>query len=242
MNINLWDKIKIGFAAMFGGVAGLVKALLNWFNNKVLSRIKDKETATKYVQDIRDVRFYLCAIFARHTEWMSDERRKAADMTLAAIDALCAALEDWQVTPEELDKLVDAVKAAVDAWKVAKKKRLQIVTVSVWLLLGSVLAMAAALTGCKTYYENVGVRVRAGEITAPIEVSEPTSSTNARFLFFLNGVDLYAAKGSTVEMTYNSVSSGSWLTSATTQSVAVVVSPVCSQTNNLSGDAEAGNR
>ena len=85
--------------------------------------------------------------------------------------------------------------------------------------------MAVALAGCKTYYENVGVRVRAGEITAPIEVSEPTSSANVRFLFFLNGVDLYAAKGCEVKMNYCAVSAGTWLTSATTQSVEVVVTP-----------------
>lgn len=79
--------------------------------------------------------------------------------------------------------------------------------------------------GCKTYYENAGMRVRAGEVTAPIELSEPTSSTNVRFLFFLNGVDIYATKGSAVSMKYCSVKGGTWLTSATTQAVEVVVTP-----------------
>lgn len=100
-------------------------------------------------------------------------------------------------------------------------KRLHIVTVFATLLLSS----ACCLLGCKTYFENAGMRVRAGEITAPIEVSEPTTSCNIRFLFFLNGVDLYATKGSEVRMCYTSVKSGNWLTSATTQTVEVAVTP-----------------
>ena len=97
--------------------------------------------------------------------------------------------------------------------------RLQIVTAC------AVFCLASLVLGCKTYYENAGMRVRAGSVTAPIEVSEPTSSTNIRLLFFLNGVDLYAAKGSAVEMRYYAANGGSWLTSATTQSVEVVVTP-----------------
>lgn len=90
--------------------------------------------------------------------------------------------------------------------------------------------------GCKTYYENAGVRVRAGEVTAPIELSEPTSSTNVRFLFFLNGVDIYATKGSAVSMKYCSVKGGTWLTSATTQAVEVVVTPW--PTNGVDGSSK----
>ena len=95
----------------------------------------------------------------------------------------------------------------------------------------AVFCLASLVLGCKTYYENAGMRVRAGEITAPIELSEPTSSTNIRFLFFLNGVDLYATKGSEVRMRYTSVKDGNWLTSATTQAVEVAVKPVAASTN-----------
>ena len=104
--------------------------------------------------------------------------------------------------------------------------RLQIVTAC------AIFCLASLVLGCKTYYENAGMRVRAGEVTAPIELSEPTSSTNVRFLFFLNGVDLYATKGSSVNMKYCSVKEGTWLTSATTQAVEVVVTPL--PTNDLS--------
>ena len=93
--------------------------------------------------------------------------------------------------------------------------------------IGAAIAVAALclFAGCKSYYENAGMRVRTGEVTAPIELSEPTSSMNIRFLFFLNGVDLYSTKGSEVRMKYYSAKAGSWLTSATTQSVEVAILP-----------------
>lgn len=93
--------------------------------------------------------------------------------------------------------------------------------------------VVCVFAGCKTYYENAGMRVRAGNVTAPVEVSEPTTSCNVRFLFFLNGVDLYAAKGYEVKMDYAAFDGGSWLTSATSQTVHVAVSPIA--TNAVKG-------
>lgn len=100
----------------------------------------------------------------------------------------------------------------------------------------AVFCLASLVLGCKTYYENAGMRVRAGSVTAPIEVSEPASSTNIRLLFFLDGVDLYAAKGSAVKMRYYTANGGSWLTGATTQSVEVVVTPC--PTNVVDGSSK----
>ena len=97
--------------------------------------------------------------------------------------------------------------------------RIQIVTAC------AVFCLVSLVLGCKTYYENAGLRVRTGSVKAPIEVSEPTSSTNIRLLFFLDGVDLYATKGSADEMSYYTASGGSGLAPATTQAVEVVVTP-----------------
>lgn len=85
--------------------------------------------------------------------------------------------------------------------------------------------LASLVLGCKTYYENAGLRLRTGNIKAPLEISEPTSSTNAKFMFMMDGTDVYVAKGYWVEVDYSAASSGTWLTSAMTQSVYVVVSP-----------------
>lgn len=98
-------------------------------------------------------------------------------------------------------------------------RRLRIVTAC------AVFCLASLVFGCKTYYENAGLRLRAGNVKAPLEISEPTSSTNAKFMFMMDGTDVYVAKGYCVEVEYSAVSSGTWLTSAMTQSVYVVVSP-----------------
>lgn len=95
----------------------------------------------------------------------------------------------------------------------------------VGVLMLFVLVLVLACCGCKTYYENAGVRVRTGNVTAPVEVSEPTSSANAKFLFFMDGADVYVAKGYGVEIDYSAAYAGTWLTSASTQAVRVVVSP-----------------
>ena len=94
----------------------------------------------------------------------------------------------------------------------------------VGVLMLFVLVLVLACCGCKTYYENAGVRVRTGNVTAPVEVSEPTSSANAKFLFFMDGADVYVAKGYGVEIDYSAAYAGTWLTSASTQAVRVVVS------------------
>ena len=89
----------------------------------------------------------------------------------------------------------------------------------------AVFCLASLVLGCKTYYENVGVRVRTGNVKAPVEVSEPTSAANAKLLFFMDGADVYVAKGYGVEIDYSAACAGTWLTSASTQAVRVVVTP-----------------
>ena len=63
-------------------------------------------------------------------------------------------------------------------------------------------AILSIITGCKAFYENAGMNVRLGSVTAPIELSEPTSSINLRALYSMDGIDFYAAKNCTVHMDY----------------------------------------
>lgn len=119
MNINLWDKIKIGFAAMFGGVAGLVKALLDWFNDRVLSHL-NPETAKLVCNDVMALSIFLKTILDNHSAQMSAAKKIALSATIDAIDCLAKTLADCRLNPEELDAIIDATKAAIDAWKAAK--------------------------------------------------------------------------------------------------------------------------
>lgn len=107
-------------------------------------------------------------------------------------------------------------------------KRLHLVAVCSVFCLASLV-----LLGCKTYYENAGMRLRAGNVKAPLEMSEPTSSANAKFLFFMDGADVYVAKGYGVTIDYSASYGGTWLTSASTQGVHVVVTPCPTNAVNL---------
>lgn len=121
MNMSFWDKVKIGFAALFGGTS-LIKAVLDWFNEKVLSRISDPDEAKCYSEDVSDFCRLVRGVLERHDRWMSDATRSAWAAVIGAIDTLAKALENCNIDEDELDAVVESVKAAIAAWKVAYRR------------------------------------------------------------------------------------------------------------------------
>lgn len=117
MNIS---KIKGMFALLTGGLAGLIKYVLDAFNTQVLGKIPNKETGIKYVKDAQALSAFVGAILANHSEDLSEKRKAVLEAILAAVDELAKSLEDFQVNQEELDAIIDKVQAAIDAWKKAK--------------------------------------------------------------------------------------------------------------------------
>ena len=75
-------------------------------------------------------------------------------------------------------------------------RRIQIMTACTAFVISSI------FSGCKAFYENAGAHVRTGSLSAPIEISEPTSSINIRALYAMDGIDFYAAKNCRVKMWY----------------------------------------
>lgn len=119
LKISVWQKIKLGYAFMFGDMADVAGWSLGWFNDNVLQKIRNKEEASLYCKDVQDFAFFLRSVLARHTSWMTEAKRKAFLAVVDAVDCLAAALEDLKVTREELTALVGHVRAAVKAWKEA---------------------------------------------------------------------------------------------------------------------------
>ena len=219
LDIGKWSA---AWAFLTGGWAGLAKLICEAFT-KLLKKA-DADKLAKYAELAENI-----AQFIRYgiNLFVTDEKlRNAIGAVATAVEQIAVHIKDGEYTPDEMDADIDAIEAAIDAWKEAKMKAWPKDNVFT-LVLAAIFTMSALsfLMGCKTYYENAGMRVRAGSITAPIELSEPTSSTNIRLLFFLDGVDLYATKGSAVEMRYYTANGGSFLTSATTQAVEVAVTP-----------------
>lgn len=114
------SKIKAWIALLTGGMAGIVKYVLEAFNKQVLGRITNKETAAKYIKDAQALSAFLGAILENHSADLSENRKAALKSILEAVDKLAVSLEDLQVSQAELDAIIEKVKAAIDAWKKAK--------------------------------------------------------------------------------------------------------------------------
>jgi len=103
-----------------GGISGLIEYACKWFTENVLSKIKDKDEFAAYADDVDQFGNFLEGCFNRHTKWLTEAKRAAANATIAAIRNLAAALRDCEITKDEIDAFVDAVVKAINAWKEAK--------------------------------------------------------------------------------------------------------------------------
>jgi len=109
-----------GIVEMLGGVSSLIEWAIEWFNEHVLQKIKDKEEFAAYAEDVEQFGFFLDGVFTRHQKWMSEEKRDALVATINAVRELAVALKDAEVSKEEVDAIVDKIVEAVEAWKKAK--------------------------------------------------------------------------------------------------------------------------
>ena len=108
------------YALLTGGLAGLVKYLLEVFNKQILGKITDKETGLKYLRDVQSVYALIRSIIENHAADFSEKRKAAGDAILAAIEELTKALDDFEVNETEFDGIIAKVKEAIDSWKKAK--------------------------------------------------------------------------------------------------------------------------
>ena len=112
MNIS---KFKVVLKYLTGGLASVVEYLLEQFNG-LIAKLPAEDVA-RYAQLAKDIANFLanlCDLIS------SEPKRNAAKLTADAFADLAAALIDSKITSEELDTIIDAVKAAVAAWKDAK--------------------------------------------------------------------------------------------------------------------------
>lgn len=114
------SKIKAMYSLLTGGVTGLLKYGLSAFNEKVLGKITDKESAAKYLKDVKAGYAFIGSVIVNHADDLSPAKKAAADATLAAMQELTGALEDFEVDQDELTRIVAKINACIDAWKAAK--------------------------------------------------------------------------------------------------------------------------
>lgn len=116
MNIS---KFKLIWTAMTGGVTGVIEYLLDIFNKQILSRIHIDKAAL-YAGSVKAVADCLNNIFNLWAGKIGEEKAKAFVATIEAVSALAKALEDANVSEDELDLVIAQVKEAVEAWKAVK--------------------------------------------------------------------------------------------------------------------------
>ena len=117
MNIS---KIKALYALLTDGVTGIFKYLLKAINTQVLGKIKDKETAAKYLKDAQATYVLVRTVLDNHADDISDEKKKRGEAILAAIEELTKALEDFKFEETELEGIVVKINEAINAFKKTK--------------------------------------------------------------------------------------------------------------------------
>ena len=118
--MNFFGKIKAAWAFLTGGVAGGLKFFVDVFNDQILARITNKEAGIKYLKDVQALSTFITAIMQNHDEDLSEKRKECLKVILSAIDELAKALEDFNITEDELDEIICRIHDAIDVFKKAK--------------------------------------------------------------------------------------------------------------------------
>lgn len=105
--------IKVLIALATGGVDGVVTLGMEALND-ALSNIEPGNKAK--VQSALNIAEKVLSVMVA-LKWLCPTKWQTAYSKLAAsINMACMALEDLNITDEELQKLIDSVKAAFEAW------------------------------------------------------------------------------------------------------------------------------
>ena len=114
------SKIKAAWAFLTGGLTGGIKFFLDAFNDQILAKIPNKEEGSKYLKDVQDLSVFITAITKNHDSDLTDKRKECLKVILSAIDELAKALEDFNITTDELDAIIVKIQEAIDTFKSSK--------------------------------------------------------------------------------------------------------------------------
>lgn len=109
------------------------------------------------------------------------------------------------------------------------------------ILAAVVIAIGAMmLSGCKAFYENSGSHTVVGSLTAPVEVTEPTSSCNIKALYTMDGADVWTSRDSIVRIKYANVFTNNYFYIVKThgkQDLEVEIEPLDTGSGNVADGA-----
>ena len=109
--MNLWNKIVLSTKFLFGGFESATDYLLGLLNSFI-----GKENVAGKIQKVLDFVLTIIKYMKKYEKYCpaiwTDDYLKLMDV----LQTLVNVLEDSKVTPEEIQKAIDAVKAAIDEW------------------------------------------------------------------------------------------------------------------------------
>lgn len=109
--MSLWQKIVIGTKFMFGGFESATDYALKLLNKHLV-----KENVAANIQKTREYVEWILGFLRKYQDFCPGKWAPHYEKLLTAVESLSKAFEDNQVTPEELDKVVADVKAAIAEW------------------------------------------------------------------------------------------------------------------------------
>ena len=111
MNIS---KIKLALKYVFGGIDSVVEYLLDIVNQS-LGRI-DPQNRAKIAAAFNTTQKVLSTLSA--FQWLCPTKWQSAySVTIQSVKAVVDALEDMEITADDLSRIKDAFNAAVIAWR-----------------------------------------------------------------------------------------------------------------------------
>lgn len=123
MKLSVWNYLVLFCKAKFGGgITSVIEYLLNLFNEKVLSKVSPEELK-KYSGIVVALAEFCEKVLDLYM--LDEAKRTALTKTVEALCALADSLSDGKVTPDELNKVIDEVVAAIAAWKDARNIQLK---------------------------------------------------------------------------------------------------------------------
>lgn len=109
--MSLWNKIVIGTKFLFGGFESATDYALNLLNIYI-----GKGKVAANIQKAREYVGWILGYLRKYQDFCPGKWAPHYDKLLTAVETLDKALEDNKVTPEELDKFIADVKAAIAEW------------------------------------------------------------------------------------------------------------------------------
>ena len=126
--LTLWNWVVIFCKGKFGGgLTSVLEYILNIFNDKVLSKVST-ENLRKYSGLIVALAEFGEKVLDLYI--VSESKREALSKTVDTLRKVSIALEDGQVTTDELEQAINDLVDTINAWKslssIKAKTRMQI--------------------------------------------------------------------------------------------------------------------